>query len=1000
MRDIRRRRARAAAVVTTAAALFGSGVSAVSAAVPQAAAPRAAGPPATAPRANAPSRPAVPPSGDYDARLPATANEQATVGARAARVASAPAARTLRGRLGAEGVLDVDGLTGTPRQVARLDGFLTGPSRRPAAAVALDYVRAAPGVFRLTPADLAGLRPTRDYVDVAGIHHLSWVQTAAGLDLVGNGLKANVTRDGRLISVLGSPVPGLTAPAPVARPALAAGPAAVAAARRDLRETSTAPGRADTAVPVLFRTAGGTRRAWRTITMSAGEPAVHVFDAATGRLLYRHSLVHDAVAPSPPAPDAGAAAGGRVTEVAARAEGFAPATALVVDDYPGARHGGTARRVDLSAKGWLPPGSVSLFGNNAHTYTDLNDDDAAQPGEEVTPRAATSFEFRLRRFFPAGQPCTVWVCTWDPGTVGSWKANRARTATQNFFYVNVFHDHLLKKPIGFTEAAGNFEQVNISGQGRGRDAVLDEALDGARTGAGQPDLFHLDNANMATPPDGTAPRMQMYLFHAPGAAFPGEDPFLAVSGADEAEIVYHEYAHGLSGRLVVGPDGVEALDSQQSAAMAEGWSDWYAMDLLVAQGHRRDTAASGDLVVGEHVAAGADAIRTQPVDCPVGSASPRCPGTPEAGPGGYTYGDLGRVVGAPEPHADGEIWVETLWDLRRAVGSWTAESLVTRAMELAPAAPSYLDMRNAILQADRAVEEGEHAEAIWEVFARRGMGYFAGTVDGADVHPVEDFSLPPGGRPTGVLRGVVSDRTTAAPLAGATVYFGGHASGFAGDLAAVTDAAGRYAISGLYAGSYPDVVAAAPGYLPVIGTVTVSAGATGRRFPLLRDWAAGSGGATIGETDGDEYAALGCGTGRLIDTRQGSGWSADLPAPGRGKHAVVRLPVAVDVTGIRVDPAGSCGDDATAATGDYRVETSADGTRWVLAAAGHFGPGQTGALTPVPLRAGTGAGVRFVRYTMLSNQAAEYGLDCGATPFASGCSFVDTAELVVLGSAA
>ena len=40
---------------------------------------------------------------------------------------------------------------------------------------------------------------------------------------------------------------------------------------------------------------------------------------------------------------------------------------------------------------------------------------------------------------------------------------------------------------------------------------------------------------------------------------------------------------------------------------------------------------------------------------------PRAPG---AGPGGYTYGDFGKIAGGPEVHADGEIWLETLWDLR------------------------------------------------------------------------------------------------------------------------------------------------------------------------------------------------------------------------------------------------------------------------------------------------------------------------------------------------
>ena len=54
-----------------------------------------------------------------------------------------------------------------------------------------------------------------------------------------------------------------------------------------------------------------------------------------------------------------------------------------------------------------------------------------------------------------------------------------------------------------------------------------------------------------------------------------------------------------------------------------------------------------------------------------------------------------------------------------------------RAMELSPANPSFLDMRNSILMADRIAKGGLRDE-IWEVFAKRGMGFFAGTVDGDD----------------------------------------------------------------------------------------------------------------------------------------------------------------------------------------------------------------------------------------------------------------------------
>ena len=98
-----------------------------------------------------------------------------------------------------------------------------------------------------------------------------------------------------------------------------------------------------------------------------------------------------------------------------------------------------------------------------------------------------------------------------------------------------FHDHLLAKPIGFTEAAGNFENTNSTKTGKAHDAVQTQTMDGASTDNGLPDSNHVDNANMSTPPDGTPPTMQMYLQHLPGTSYPAGDPFPANNTGDEAD---------------------------------------------------------------------------------------------------------------------------------------------------------------------------------------------------------------------------------------------------------------------------------------------------------------------------------------------------------------------------------------------------------------------------------------------------------------------------------
>ena len=205
---------------------------------------------------------------------------------------------------------------------------------------------------------------------------------------------------------------------------------------------------------------------------------------------------------------------------------------------------------------------------------------------------------------------------------------------------------------------------------------------------------------MNTPPDGIPPRMQMYLFNDPLTEFfGGNDPFIQANGGDEASVVYHEYTHGLSNRLVVDADGNSTLGNIQAGAMGEAWSDWYALDYLVNQGLITDQPGVADVLEGDYVSGGDDLIRTEDTDCKVGTSNndPACDGDPDgtAGTGGYTYGDFGKIIGRPEVHADGEIWAQTLWDLRDALGSTTTEWIVTRgdgARSVEPVVPRHAQL--------------------------------------------------------------------------------------------------------------------------------------------------------------------------------------------------------------------------------------------------------------------------------------------------------------------
>jgi hypothetical protein len=312
-------------------------------------------------------------------------------------------------------------------------------------------------------------------------------------------------------------------------------------------------------------------------------------------------------------------------------------------------------------------------------------------------------------------------------------------------------------------------------------------------------------------------------------------------------------------------------------------------------------------------------------------------------------------------------------------------------------------MRNAIVQADLAVYGASHRSTIWSTFAKRGMGFFAGTRDSGDTKPAENFNRPPSpSSPRAVVTGRVTDSVTGAPVTGAEVAITGHDSGFPGDYTATTTAAGRYAINDVFLGTYPIVTVEGPGYLPTSRSLTVTRGSTAASFTLRQDWAAASGGAGVTDFNGPDFSAFGCGPDRAIDTKLGIGWGSttgdDQGTPTNvmvPKFLVVRLPEPILLSSFGVDPKAACGDAGSASTGDYRIETSPDGSVWTLARQGTFTAADRGRLNDLPVT--PVANVRFVRFTMLSNQTPSFSTNCPAGAF-SGCQFTDMSELAVFGS--
>jgi hypothetical protein len=599
-----------------------------------------------------------------------------------------------------------------------------------------------------------------------GINGVSQVTVAAtqdGIPLFGAERHLTVDASGTVVAQTGDPLPDATAP--TLTPAIDA-PAALAAALAGLSLNSApAPtpheqgGPRDrwtfadgsTATLIRYPTADGAATiAWRLLVddrAASGGLWDAIVDGRDGALLYRNSLTSEA-------------------------------TASVFPAWPGAPVGGTQSDEDFTP--WLTS-TTTLEGNNAHVWADVDADYDADPAEEIPPSSGTDYDYPLTPVASSGT-CPASGCTWDEATPGSWETNKRQDATQIFSLVNRMHDWLEQPDIGFGEAAGNFQQVNSSGQGWDADPVRVHTSFGADTDGGLPASPYRNNAAMSTPPDGYSPDMRMYLW---GFGRPG------VFGGGDAVVVLHEYTHGLSNRLVVDGDGNSTLILRESKAMGEGWSDWYALDYVVAHGFQTDDPATPGGVRGGPLLS---AVRTQPIDCPVATDSPACPGTPTAGPGGYTFADYGRLLPrGPSAHDDGEIWSETLWDLRRAVGPSRARTLITRAMQLSASRPSFLDMRNAIVTADRTLFVNADVDTIWGVFAQRGMGWFASVANADDVTPIADDATPPAS--TGTLAGRIT--LDGAPVAGAQVRVDG-------GLATTTDADGRYTLA-LPSGTYPRV---------------------------------------------------------------------------------------------------------------------------------------------------------------------------------------------------
>lgn len=346
-------------------------------------------------------------------------------------------------------------------------------------------------------------------------------------------------------------------------------------------------------------------------------------------------------------------------------------------------------------------------GNNAHAYVDYTGvGNTAIPFLEADGGQGLSFDFELDFERPPHQ-------------------NRDAAITNLFFWNNVTHDVLYR--YGFTERAGNFQVNNYERGGKGSDPVQAEAQD--HGGA--------NNANFATPPEGQSPRMQMYLW-------PNTRHRQLIDGDFDAGVIMHEYLHGVSNRLTGGPSKTECLRTHDERE-GEGWSDFYPIALTALRGDKgEDPRGMGTYVLGQE-SRKERGIRPTPYSTSM-----------IVNPSTYD-----TIKTAAEPHGVGYVWATMLWEVYwnlvdkhgfnpnpyeswKTGGNNLALQLVTDGMKFQPCEPGFVDARDAILAADRALTDGDNRCEIWAGFAKRGLGYKAKQRDPASkVDGIQDFTTHP-----------------------------------------------------------------------------------------------------------------------------------------------------------------------------------------------------------------------------------------------------------------
>lgn len=809
------------------------------------------------------------------------------------------AANALIQSAGAGVKIEWNSMFGTPSTIMKEKGYLTAPSSQSAKDIARSWLKEHAALYGLSEAEIDSLVVVRDYaLPGTGLHPVTFQQTFDGIESVyGGRIIVAVNKDGQILSVTGnasrskglvadfklSAAEALNKVVKLEAPSIEFIPTLLGTEKGwDVFDGANVLPTKQRVKKATFVTEDGVRPAYRVLFIEEiNEGYEVVIDAATGEKLYKRSLV----------------------DTLLESEG------LIFENYPGAKAGGTQVVKSFkgdpkaSPNGWLIPGTslgLTTFGNNANSYANWSN--FLVPADQATRPLAISGDFSF--LFK-----DAWKKTNGQTVPPSYAEDLNSAATNLFYHHNLFHDYYYN--LGWTEAAGNLQLSNFGKGGMDGDAILGLVQAGALSG-GEPTYTGRDNAYMLTLPDGIPAWSGMFLWEPIAGAFEGE----YADGDFDAGIIYHEYSHALSNRLVAGG---EALGSHQAGSMGEGWGDFYGMHFLNKKG-LQDKPVVGAYVTGNNESG----IRSYSLD--------------EAP---YHYGDVGYDVGGPEVHSDGDIWAAILWQVReeligrygKATGESVIEQLVIDAMPISVPNPSMVDMRTAIIAADFERYDGKHYDALWTAFSQRGLGASAYSNGGDDTDPVPGYNHPDGQK-NGQIVGKVINAATNQPIPDARIIIGEFearttplaVSGAKGDF-------GAYVVGGTY-----DITIQAKGFgSRTIRDVAVKPGELNKlSFKLGPNVASSFNGATIKSVSGTSDSNP---VKFAIDDTEASVFASNTQENGfKGAELVVDLAgdKPVEISHVQVSAMIDISASRFATLKNFTVQTSLDGENWISVWKGKF----------------------------------------------------------------